>query len=36
MPVMVKYFTAEVIKDTLHVYPDVYKKDQDLLRFYGL
>lgn len=36
VPLYVKYFTAEVVRDTLHLYPDIYKKDQDLIRFYSL
>lgn len=32
----VKYFTAEVVNDTLHFYPDIYKKEQDIFHFYAL
>lgn len=36
IPVYIKYFTSEFVNDTLHIYPDIYNKDKELLNFFSL
>lgn len=36
VPVFIKYFTAESVNDTLRIYPDIYNKDEQTLKFFSL